>query len=64
MSIVDLKLWIRLQVAFVAIGATMVGSISFSKKEGDYVKKGDEVHDSWHLKKFFLFHFILKFELY
>lgn len=32
-----------LKVAFVAIGATMVGSITFSKKEGDYVKKGDEV---------------------
>ncbi|KAH6823370.1 phosphatidylserine decarboxylase 2 [Perilla frutescens var. hirtella] len=30
------------KVAFVAIGATMVGSISFSKKEDDYVKKGDE----------------------
>ncbi|GFP98662.1 phosphatidylserine decarboxylase proenzyme 2 [Phtheirospermum japonicum] len=30
------------KVAFVAIGATMVGSINFSKKEGDYVKKGDE----------------------
>ncbi|XP_051146505.1 phosphatidylserine decarboxylase proenzyme 3-like isoform X2 [Andrographis paniculata] len=30
------------KVAFVAIGATMVGSISFLKKEGDYVKKGDE----------------------
>ncbi|OAY39715.1 phosphatidylserine decarboxylase proenzyme 2 [Manihot esculenta] len=30
------------KVAFVAIGATMVGSITFSKKEGDYVKKGDE----------------------
>lgn len=32
-----------LQVAFVAIGATMVGSITFEKKEGDIVKKGDEV---------------------
>ncbi|KAK6917063.1 Phosphatidylserine decarboxylase-related [Dillenia turbinata] len=31
------------QVAFVAIGATMVGSISFSKNEGDYAQKGDEV---------------------
>jgi phosphatidylserine decarboxylase len=31
------------QVAFVAIGATMVGSITFLKKEGDYVRKGDEV---------------------
>ncbi|XP_027362774.1 phosphatidylserine decarboxylase proenzyme 2-like isoform X2 [Abrus precatorius] len=30
------------KVAFVAIGATMVGSISFTKKKGDYVKKGDE----------------------
>ncbi|KAL5787621.1 hypothetical protein ACOSP7_004570 [Xanthoceras sorbifolium] len=30
------------KVAFVAIGATMVGSISFLKKEGDVVKKGDE----------------------
>ncbi|XP_028202201.1 phosphatidylserine decarboxylase proenzyme 2-like isoform X2 [Glycine soja] len=29
-------------VAFVAIGATMVGSITFTKKKGDYVKKGDE----------------------
>ncbi|XP_047315111.1 phosphatidylserine decarboxylase proenzyme 2-like [Impatiens glandulifera] len=30
------------KVAFVAIGATMVGSIDFTKKEGDHVKKGDE----------------------
>ncbi|KAL8536111.1 hypothetical protein ACS0TY_011658 [Phlomoides rotata] len=30
------------KVAFVAIGATMVGSITFTKREGDYVKKGDE----------------------
>ncbi|TXG53839.1 hypothetical protein EZV62_019095 [Acer yangbiense] len=30
------------KVAFVAIGATMVGSITFSKKEEDVVKKGDE----------------------
>ncbi|XP_023755849.1 phosphatidylserine decarboxylase proenzyme 3 [Lactuca sativa] len=30
------------KVAFVAIGATMVGSISFTKKKGDYVQKGDE----------------------
>ncbi|KAL6964322.1 phosphatidylserine decarboxylase [Sarracenia purpurea var. burkii] len=30
------------QVAFVAIGATMVGSITFTKKKGDYVQKGDE----------------------
>ena len=31
------------QVAMVAIGATMVGSITFSKKEGDVVKKGEQV---------------------
>lgn len=31
------------QVAFVAIGATMVGSITFLKNKGDYVRKGDEV---------------------
>jgi len=30
------------KVAFVAIGATMVGSITFLKKKGDYVNKGDE----------------------
>lgn len=30
------------KVAFIAIGATMVGSITFLKKEGDSVKKGDE----------------------
>ncbi|KAI3805107.1 hypothetical protein L1987_27168 [Smallanthus sonchifolius] len=30
------------KVAFVAIGATMVGSITFTKKKGDYVQKGDE----------------------
>ncbi|CAN1141757.1 Phosphatidylserine decarboxylase proenzyme 2 [Linum perenne] len=30
------------KVAFIAIGATMVGSITFSKKVGDYVNKGDE----------------------
>ncbi|CAH9082028.1 unnamed protein product [Cuscuta europaea] len=30
------------KVAFVSIGATMVGSITFSKKEHDYVHKGDE----------------------
>lgn len=30
------------KVAFVAIGATMVGSITFLKKKGDHVKKGDE----------------------
>ncbi|KAL1336283.1 phosphatidylserine decarboxylase proenzyme 2 isoform X1 [Arachis hypogaea] len=30
------------KVAFVAIGATMVGSITFTRKKGDYVKKGDE----------------------
>ncbi|PKU66688.1 phosphatidylserine decarboxylase proenzyme 2 [Dendrobium catenatum] len=30
------------KVAFIAIGATMVGSITFIKKKGDYVHKGDE----------------------
>ncbi|XP_057965569.1 phosphatidylserine decarboxylase proenzyme 2-like [Malania oleifera] len=30
------------KVAFVAIGATMVGSITFLKKKGDFVLKGDE----------------------
>lgn len=30
------------KVAFVAIGATMVGSVTFLKKEGDLVQKGDE----------------------
>ena len=35
--------WCMVQVAFVAIGATMVGSITFLKNEGDYVHKGDEV---------------------
>ena len=30
-------------MAFVAIGATMVGSITFTKRDGDHVKKGDEV---------------------
>ncbi|CAM8899159.1 unnamed protein product [Rhodiola kirilowii] len=30
------------KVAFVAIGATMVGSITFVKEKGDYVNKGDE----------------------
>ncbi|KAL5982665.1 phosphatidylserine decarboxylase [Asimina triloba] len=30
------------KVAFVAIGATMVGSITFTRKEGDSVQKGDE----------------------
>ncbi|OAY65636.1 Phosphatidylserine decarboxylase proenzyme 2 [Ananas comosus] len=30
------------KVAFVAIGATMVGSITFLRKEGEYVHKGDE----------------------
>eukprot|EP00268_Persea_americana_P040740 TRINITY_DN4051_c0_g1_i1.p1 TRINITY_DN4051_c0_g1~~TRINITY_DN4051_c0_g1_i1.p1 ORF type:complete len:651 (-),score=103.53 TRINITY_DN4051_c0_g1_i1:858-2810(-) len=30
------------KVAFVAIGATMVGSITFSRKQGDRVRKGDE----------------------
>jgi phosphatidylserine decarboxylase len=40
------------QVALVAIGATMVGSITFLKKEGDYVDKGDEV---------FFMHFLLTY---
>ncbi|XP_010536896.2 PREDICTED: LOW QUALITY PROTEIN: phosphatidylserine decarboxylase proenzyme 3-like [Tarenaya hassleriana] len=31
------------KVAFVAIGATMVGSITFVKKEGEHLKKGDEL---------------------
>ncbi|KAM7478937.1 hypothetical protein LguiA_027150 [Lonicera macranthoides] len=31
------------KVAFVAIGATMVGSITFTKKEGEYIQKGDEL---------------------
>ncbi|KAG0463329.1 hypothetical protein HPP92_019398 [Vanilla planifolia] len=30
------------KVAFVAIGATMVGSITFLRQKGDYVHKGDE----------------------
>ncbi|KAJ7968149.1 Phosphatidylserine decarboxylase proenzyme 2 [Quillaja saponaria] len=30
------------KVAFVSIGATMVGSITFTKKKGDQVRKGDE----------------------
>ncbi|KAJ6817170.1 phosphatidylserine decarboxylase proenzyme 3-like isoform X1 [Iris pallida] len=30
------------KVAFIAIGATMVGSITFTREEGDYVHKGDE----------------------
>ncbi|CAM6085605.1 unnamed protein product [Calypogeia fissa] len=30
------------KVAFVAIGATMVGSITFGRQEGDVLKKGDE----------------------
>ncbi|PKA57125.1 phosphatidylserine decarboxylase [Apostasia shenzhenica] len=30
------------KVAFVAIGATMVGSITFIRQKGDYVQKGDE----------------------
>ncbi|XP_022967583.1 phosphatidylserine decarboxylase proenzyme 2-like [Cucurbita maxima] len=30
------------KVSFVAIGATMVGSITFTKGKGDYVKKGEE----------------------
>lgn len=42
----------------------MVGSISFSKKEGDYIKKGDEVHNSRKLENSFYISFhseILKF---
>ncbi|GLJ07605.1 hypothetical protein SUGI_0070660 [Cryptomeria japonica] len=31
------------KMAFVAIGATMVGSITFTKNEGDFLKKGDEL---------------------
>jgi phosphatidylserine decarboxylase len=31
------------KVAFVAIGATMVGSITFTKQPGEYVQKGDEL---------------------
>ncbi|XP_057760334.1 phosphatidylserine decarboxylase proenzyme 2-like [Arachis stenosperma] len=31
------------KVVFVVIGATMVGSITFTRKMGDYVKKGDEL---------------------
>ncbi|KAH9315405.1 hypothetical protein KI387_024032, partial [Taxus chinensis] len=31
------------KMAFVAIGATMVGSITFTKCEGDILKKGDEL---------------------
>lgn len=31
------------QVAMVAIGATMVGSINLFKKEGDTIKKGEQV---------------------
>ncbi|XP_020245911.1 phosphatidylserine decarboxylase proenzyme 2-like isoform X2 [Asparagus officinalis] len=30
------------KVAFVAIGATMVGSITFTREKGDYIHKGDE----------------------
>ncbi|PKI45985.1 hypothetical protein CRG98_033625 [Punica granatum] len=30
------------KVAFIAIGATMVGSITFLKHKGEYAKKGDE----------------------
>jgi len=30
-------------VVFIAVGATLVGSIFWTKKEGDYVKKGDEL---------------------
>ncbi|KAF9610436.1 hypothetical protein IFM89_022347 [Coptis chinensis] len=31
------------KIALVAVGATMVGSITFTKKKGDYVQKGDEL---------------------
>ncbi|CAA7396711.1 unnamed protein product [Spirodela intermedia] len=30
------------KVAFVAVGATMVGSITFVKKEGEFINKGDQ----------------------
>ncbi|XP_057754428.1 phosphatidylserine decarboxylase proenzyme 2-like [Arachis stenosperma] len=40
------------KVVFVAIGATMVSSITFTRKKGNYVKKGDDV-----------FHFVLIFSL-
>ncbi|KAJ8444162.1 hypothetical protein Cgig2_030982 [Carnegiea gigantea] len=30
------------KVAFIAIGATMVGSITFTRNKGDHVKKGDQ----------------------
>nr|CAD1824595.1 unnamed protein product [Ananas comosus var. bracteatus] len=43
------------KVAFVAIGATMVGSITFLRKEGEYVHKGDEVLFS------FLFYLLTSF---
>jgi phosphatidylserine decarboxylase len=44
-------------VAFVAIGATMVGSINFTKKKGDYVKKGDEVRNPASYSKLLFFQF-------
>ncbi|XP_058097344.1 phosphatidylserine decarboxylase proenzyme 3-like isoform X5 [Magnolia sinica] len=36
----SLRFWIK--VAFIAIGATMVGSITFTRKQGERVQKGDE----------------------
>jgi hypothetical protein len=48
---------ICVQVAFVAIGATMVGSINFTKKKGDYVKKGDEVRNPASYSKLLFFQF-------
>ncbi|KAF1879607.1 hypothetical protein Lal_00033264 [Lupinus albus] len=39
-------------VAFVAVGATMVGSITFTKKKGDHVKKGDEEVEICCVKQF------------
>lgn len=33
----------KIQVAFVANGATIVGNIILTKKKGDYVQKGDKV---------------------
>lgn len=36
-----------------AIGATMVGSITFLKKQGDTVKKGEQVrHDDFYTLRF------------
>lgn len=42
-------------MAFVAIGATMVGSITFSKKKGEVVRKGDEVMSQMCFIYYFLF---------